>query len=64
VVSESEEAAKPKDVPTELMSSGAEQTRAGCVFRERCWLKQEVCSTTVPEFREKGDQHWVACHFA
>lgn len=64
VVSESEEAAKPKGVPSNPLSNGTDQTREGCIFRDRCWLRQEVCVTKVPEFREKGDQHWVACHFA
>lgn len=64
VVSESEEAAKPKGVPSSLLSNGTDQSREGCIFRDRCWLRQETCETKVPEFREKGDQHWVACHFA
>lgn len=64
VVSTSEEEAKPKGVPSEVLPTNDDRGYAGCIFRERCWLRQEVCRTTVPEFREKGDRHWVACHFA
>lgn len=64
VVSESEEAVKPKGIPSELESGEFGQGREGCIFKERCWLRQDVCTTTTPEFRVKGDQHWVACHFA
>ncbi|MCU1501600.1 MAG: peptide transporter substrate-binding protein [Ilumatobacteraceae bacterium] len=36
---------------------------SGCVFHPRCPYAQEVCSTTVPEWRDVGDDRWVACHF-
>ncbi|MDG7015766.1 MAG: ABC transporter ATP-binding protein [Nitrososphaerota archaeon] len=64
VVSESEEAAKPKDVPRELPVSEADSARVGCIFRERCWLRQEICSTDAPALVQKEKEHWVACHFA
>ena len=63
VVSESEAAVKPKDIPHEL-ETGGPTDRSGCIFKERCWLRQEVCSTTTPEFLGKEGEHWVACHFA
>ncbi len=64
VVSESEETSKPKDVPRELAVSEMDSARLGCIFKERCWLRQEKCETVNPAFEEKRKEHWVACHFA
>lgn len=36
---------------------------SGCVFRTRCWKAQEVCATEIPELRDVGGNHQVACHF-
>jgi oligopeptide/dipeptide ABC transporter ATP-binding protein len=36
---------------------------SGCVFHPRCPYAQEVCATDVPEWRDVGDDRWVACHF-
>ena len=36
---------------------------SGCVFRTRCQKAQEVCSGEMPEFKSKGQDHSVACHF-
>jgi oligopeptide/dipeptide ABC transporter ATP-binding protein len=36
---------------------------SGCVFHPRCPYAQDVCSTTVPEWRDVGADRWVACHF-
>jgi oligopeptide transport system ATP-binding protein len=36
----------------------------GCPFNTRCPVAQDRCSAEVPEWRELGDGHWVACHFA
>jgi peptide/nickel transport system ATP-binding protein len=35
---------------------------SGCRFHTRCSFATEVCTTTVPEFAQFGDDHWVACH--
>jgi peptide/nickel transport system ATP-binding protein/oligopeptide transport system ATP-binding protein len=40
---------------------------SGCRFHTRCWLREmlgnpEDCSTVVPEFRDIGRGHRVACH--
>lgn len=36
----------------------------GCVFNTRCPIATERCSDEQPVWRELGDAHWVACHFA
>ena len=42
------------DVPTPI------NPPSGCVFHTRCWLAEERCKTTVPEFRDVGGGHFVA----
>jgi oligopeptide/dipeptide ABC transporter ATP-binding protein len=42
---------------------------SGCRFHTRCWLRKrlgnpENCETEVPELRDIGDGHQVACHWA
>jgi oligopeptide transport system ATP-binding protein len=64
VVGESEERMKPKDVPNSLTETMANLDSSGCVFRGRCWLKDQVCEDKAPPLVEKGNGHWVACHFA
>lgn len=34
----------------------------GCVFNTRCPLAEERCRTEVPEWRDIGGGHFVACH--
>jgi oligopeptide transport system ATP-binding protein len=36
----------------------------GCPFNTRCPEARERCVTEVPEWRQLGTGHWVACHFA
>jgi len=36
---------------------------SGCRFRTRCPRATELCSTDVPEIRQIGENHFVACHF-
>ncbi len=36
----------------------------GCVFSTRCPIATDRCSAEVPTWRDLGDSHWVACHFA
>ena len=36
----------------------------GCKFHPRCRYAQEVCRTVPPEWRERDEGHWVACHLA
>jgi peptide/nickel transport system ATP-binding protein len=36
----------------------------GCSFRSRCKYAKEQCAALVPDSREIGPDHFVACHFA
>lgn len=35
---------------------------SGCRFRTRCPLATDICSSTEPQVRQVGDDHFVACH--
>jgi len=37
---------------------------SGCKFRTRCPMACEQCAKSVPEYRDIGNGHFVACHFA
>lgn len=37
---------------------------SGCRFHPRCPYAQEICVREVPEDRDVGNGHFVACHFA
>jgi peptide/nickel transport system ATP-binding protein len=34
----------------------------GCRFHPRCSIAFEPCGENIPEWREVGSDHWVACH--
>lgn len=36
---------------------------AGCKFHTRCYQCQEKCKKEVPEMRDMGNNHMVACHY-
>lgn len=36
----------------------------GCVFSTRCPIATDRCSTEEPVWRDLGQGHWVACHYA
>ncbi|MHA2056290.1 MAG: ABC transporter ATP-binding protein [Candidatus Thorarchaeota archaeon] len=36
----------------------------GCRFHPRCPYAQEICVREIPEDRDMGESHFVACHFA
>ena len=35
---------------------------SGCRFHPRCPIAEDICKEKHPEWREVGDDHWVACH--
>jgi oligopeptide transport system ATP-binding protein len=37
---------------------------SGCRFHPRCPIAVDRCSQEVPEWRDLGTAHWVACHLA
>ena len=37
---------------------------SGCPLHTRCPIAQAKCSEEIPEFREIGDGHFCACHYA
>lgn len=37
---------------------------SGCKFRTRCPMACEKCAAEAPEYRNVGNEHYVACHFA
>ncbi|MFC7678943.1 ABC transporter ATP-binding protein [Paenibacillus sp. GCM10028914] len=37
---------------------------SGCKFHTRCPMASDLCKQQVPEYRNMGDNHFVACHFA
>lgn len=34
----------------------------GCKFHPRCRYSEEICKREVPQWRDLGHDHWVACH--
>lgn len=36
---------------------------SGCRFHTRCRYRQEICEVEEPKLEDKGDGHFVACHF-
>lgn len=37
---------------------------SGCFFHPRCSYRNERCQQEAPAFREMGEGHYVACHYA
>jgi peptide/nickel transport system ATP-binding protein len=49
----------PKKLPGDVPSPA--NPPSGCKFHPRCQYAQEVCAREVPELRNLGSEHWVAC---
>lgn len=37
---------------------------SGCKFHTRCPMATELCKAEIPEYRNMGNDHFVACHYA
>ncbi|GAE06186.1 oligopeptide transport ATP-binding protein OppF [Paenibacillus sp. JCM 10914] len=37
---------------------------SGCKFHTRCPIASDLCKQQVPEYRDAGNNHFVACHYA
>jgi oligopeptide/dipeptide ABC transporter ATP-binding protein len=37
---------------------------SGCYFHPRCKYARDTCTSTAPEYRNMGHDHFVSCHFA
>jgi len=46
------------DVPSPLDPPG------GCTFHTRCPEAKKICSSEIPDLRDLGGKHWVACHLS
>ncbi len=44
------------DIPSPLNAP------SGCPFRTRCPYSKDICSQSMPELRDRGGEHFVACH--
>ena len=53
----------PRTKPAENLEAAGPAPLGGCRFRNRCPLAAERC-TEVPQMREVGPGHFVACHFS
>lgn len=63
-------------IPVPIPGAGRERIRltgeipspvnppTGCRFHTRCPRAQDICRETHPPFQDRGNGHWVACHFA
>lgn len=37
---------------------------SGCKFHTRCPIASDMCKQQIPEYRDVGGEHFVACHYA
>ncbi|WP_195575960.1 ABC transporter ATP-binding protein [Paenibacillus sp. 1001270B_150601_E10] len=37
---------------------------SGCKFHTRCPFAKDICKQQIPEYKDAGSNHFVACHFA
>ena len=45
------------DVPSPI------NTKPGCKFQGRCKYAKDICRQQMPELKDVGNNHFVACHF-
>jgi peptide/nickel transport system ATP-binding protein len=62
VLTDEEEALKPKDVKSVGEVSSAINPPKGCSFHPRCPFAMKVCKVKEPEFVMMEPGHYVACH--
>jgi len=62
VVSEAEEKAKPKKLPSKGEIPSPANVPSGCVFHPRCTEAMEICFGKEPESIHITDNHQVRCH--
>ncbi|AJS60676.1 ABC transporter ATP-binding protein [Paenibacillus sp. IHBB 10380] len=37
---------------------------SGCKFHTRCPIASDICKQQIPEYKDVGGEHFVACHYA
>jgi peptide/nickel transport system ATP-binding protein len=62
VISEEEEALKPKKILSTGEIPSPVNVPKGCSFNTRCNLKKEICMHEDPIMREISPMHYVRCH--
>ncbi|MFQ5794285.1 MAG: ABC transporter ATP-binding protein [Candidatus Bipolaricaulia bacterium] len=62
VVSEDEEAMKPKKLTPKGEIPSPANVPSGCSFHPRCHMEMEICHRVDPGAIEVGDGHFVRCH--
>ena len=62
VISDEEEALKPKKMVSEGEVPSPVNVPPGCSFHPRCRRKHEICAQEPPPMIEREPGHWVACH--
>lgn len=55
---------KPKRILLQGDISSPVDPPSGCYFHPRCHYAKPICSQHAPEFRDLGNAHFSACHFA
>jgi oligopeptide/dipeptide ABC transporter ATP-binding protein len=63
VLTDDEEALKPRDVKSTGEVSSAINPPSGCRFHPRCPFAKTICKAKEPEFVMIEPEHYVACHF-
>ncbi len=61
-ISDAEELLKPDKAAPHGEIPSPVNLPPGCSFHPRCPMKQKVCWTEEPAFRETRPGHWVRCH--